>query len=60
MTDNRVLVLENGREAAFCSRADGLAIQKIKELGILQIVLSTEKNRVVAARAKKLGHRSHS
>ncbi len=55
MTDNRVLVLEDGREAVLCNRADGLAIQKIKELGIPQIILSTERNRVVELRGKKLG-----
>lgn len=53
-TDNRVLVLEDGGEAVFCNRADGLAIDKIKKLGIPQIILSTEKNKVVKARAQKL------
>jgi len=53
-TDNKVLVFEDGKEAVFCNRADGLAIQKIKELGIPQIILSTEENQVVKARAKKL------
>ena len=55
MTDNKVLVMEDGREAVFCSRSDGLAIQKIKQLGIPQIILSTEKNKVVEMRGKKLG-----
>jgi len=54
MTDNKVIISEDGREAVFCNRADGLAIQKIKELGIPQIILSTEENQVVKARAKKL------
>lgn len=54
MTDNKVLVFEGGKEAVFCNRADGLAICKIKELGIPQIIISTEENRVVEARAKKL------
>jgi YrbI family 3-deoxy-D-manno-octulosonate 8-phosphate phosphatase len=48
------LVYEDGKEAVFCNRADGLAIQKIKELDIPQIILSTEENRVVKIRAKKL------
>ncbi len=55
-TDNKVLVFEDGKEAVFCNRADGLAIEKIKELGIPQIILSTEKNKVVEARAKKLNN----
>ena len=54
MTDNRVLVFSDGREAVFCNRADGLAVAGIKAMGIPQIVLSTEKNEVVAARARKL------
>jgi YrbI family 3-deoxy-D-manno-octulosonate 8-phosphate phosphatase len=54
MTDNRVLVLENGREAVFCNRSDGLAVQEIKKCGIPQVILSTETNRVVKARARKL------
>ena len=53
-TDNRVLVFEDGKEAVFCNRADGLAVEKIKKLGIPQIILSTEKNQVVKIRAKKL------
>jgi len=54
LTDNKVLVFQDGKEAVLCNRADGLAIQKIKELGISQIILSTEANPVVKARAKKL------
>lgn len=54
LTDNRILVSEDGREAVFCNRSDGLAIKKFKELNIPQIILSTEANPVVKARAKKL------
>ena len=53
-TNNMVLVLEDGTEAVFCNRSDGLAVRKIKEFGVKQIILSTETNKVVAARAKKL------
>jgi len=55
MTNNKVLVFEDGKEAVFCNRADGLAISKINDTGIPQIILSTEENNVVTARAKKLG-----
>jgi len=55
MTDNKVLVSEDGKEAVFCNRADGLAVSKIKEMDISQIILSTEKNTVVDVRAQKLG-----
>ena len=55
MTDNRVLVREDGEEAVFCNRSDGLAISKIKRMGISQLIISTETNKVVEVRAKKLG-----
>ena len=55
MTDNKVLIFQDGKEAVFCNRSDGLAISKIKQMGIPQIIISTEVNEVVTARAKKLG-----
>jgi YrbI family 3-deoxy-D-manno-octulosonate 8-phosphate phosphatase len=54
MTDNRVLVMQDGSEAVFANRADGLGINHIREMGINQIILSTETNPVVQARAKKI------
>jgi len=54
MTDNKVIVDENGKESVVCNRSDGLAVAKIKELGIPQAIISTEENKVVAARAAKL------
>ena len=54
MTDNRVLVDENGKEAVFVNRSDGLGIGILKKKGIDIIILSTEKNPVVSARARKL------
>ena len=53
-TDNRVLVDEDGRESVFCSRADGLGLQMLDKVGIRCLVLSTETNPVVSARAAKL------
>lgn len=55
LTDNRVLVSEDGKESVTCNRSDGWWISKIKELGIPQIILSTEKNPVVSARGLKIG-----
>ena len=55
MTDNRVLVDQDGREAVFVNRSDGLAVGELKKLGLAQIIISTERNSVVGARAKKLG-----
>lgn len=54
LTDNRVLVMENGTEGVFCNRADGLGVRMLKYAGIKVIILSTEKNKVVLARGKKL------
>jgi len=54
MTDNRVLVLEDGTEGVFVNRGDGLAISEFKKSGLEQIILSTEENPVVSARGKKL------
>ena len=54
MTDNRVLVDENGRESVWCNRADGWGIAKLREAGVDVVVLSTETNAVVAARCRKL------
>lgn len=53
-TDNRVLVIEDGREAVICNRADGLGLSRLRELGIEIAILSTEVNPVVSARAMKL------
>ena len=53
-TDNRVLVIQDGTEGVFCSRADGFGLGAVKKLGIRLLVISTEKNPVVGARCKKL------
>ena len=55
MTDNKVYVDQNGREMVQVNRADGLGIAEIKKLGIEQIIISTEQNPVVSARAHKVG-----
>ncbi len=54
MTDNRVLVFQDGSEAVVCSRADGLGLDRLREAGVEMMILSTETNPVVAARARKL------
>ena len=55
MTDNRVLVMQDGTEAVFANRADGWGISQFRQAGYRQIILSTETNPVVSSRAKKLG-----
>ena len=54
MTDNKVYVDQNGNEMVSVNRSDGLGVSEIKKLGIKQIIISTEKNPVVATRAKKI------
>lgn len=54
MTDNRVLLDEDGKESVFVSRADGMGINMFKSQGIECMILSTEKNPVVRKRAEKL------
>ena len=53
-TDNMVYVFEDGTEAVKCSRGDGIGLQKLKRLGIETVIISTESNPVVSARARKL------
>jgi N-acylneuraminate cytidylyltransferase len=54
MTDNRVLVAQDGTEAVWCHRGDGWGIARLKERGVTIIVISTEANPVVEARCRKL------
>ena len=53
-TDNMVYVLQDGSEAVRCNRSDGIGLQKLKKLGIETVIISTESNPVVSARAQKL------
>ena len=54
LTDNKVYVFEDGREAVVCHRGDGWGIRMLQSAGIEVIILSTESNAVVSARAEKL------
>jgi 3-deoxy-D-manno-octulosonate 8-phosphate phosphatase (KDO 8-P phosphatase) len=54
LTDNRVLVCENGLESVFCSRADGLGFDAMQRAGLPVLIMSTETNPVVGKRAAKL------
>ena len=55
LTDNRVLVSQDGTEAVWCNRGDGWGIARLKEKDIEILVLSTEPNQVVRSRCQKLG-----
>lgn len=54
-TDNKVIVFQDGREAVMCDRGDGWGIGQLKKTGLPLLILSTEPNPVVKARADKLG-----
>ena len=53
-TDNLVYVFEDGREAVRCCRSDGIGLERLAEAGITSVIISTEANPVVSARARKL------
>lgn len=53
-TDDRVLVDQDGREAVTCSRSDGMGVEMLRRAGLPVLILSKERNPVVAARAAKL------
>jgi YrbI family 3-deoxy-D-manno-octulosonate 8-phosphate phosphatase len=54
-TDNRVIVFQDGSEAVICDRGDGWGVAQLKKTGLPILILSTETNPVVQARANKLG-----
>jgi len=55
LTDNRVWVDQEGREAVACHRGDGWALARLKEAGVSLLVLTQESNPAVLHRCRKLG-----
>jgi 3-deoxy-D-manno-octulosonate 8-phosphate phosphatase (KDO 8-P phosphatase) len=53
-TDNRVWVNERGEEQLVFSRSDGLGLRRLDEVGVGYLIVSTEPNPIVGARATKL------
>ncbi|MBC2900908.1 N-acylneuraminate cytidylyltransferase [Streptomyces cupreus] len=53
-TDDRVLIDTDGKEFVSVHRGDGLGIAALRKSGLKMLILSTEQNPVVAARARKL------
>lgn len=53
-TDDRVLIDADGREIVAVHRGDGLGIAALRKAGLPLLILSSEQNPVVAARAHKL------
>jgi N-acylneuraminate cytidylyltransferase len=54
VTDNRVWVDEEGHEMIAANRSDSLIMHRVKAQGISVMILSSEVNPVVSARAKKM------
>jgi YrbI family 3-deoxy-D-manno-octulosonate 8-phosphate phosphatase len=55
LTDNRVWVDQDGRESVAAYRSDSIRVKELRAIGIDVMILSSEPNPVVAARAKKMG-----
>ncbi len=55
LTDDRVWLNLDGEEFVAANRKDGLAVKRLKNLGIQVIIASTETNKVVLARGNKMG-----
>ena len=54
-TDDRALVRDDGTEGVLVSRSDGYGVGMLRAAGMPFLILSKERNPVVAARAAKLG-----
>jgi N-acylneuraminate cytidylyltransferase len=55
ITDNRVWVNQDGIEFVAAYRSDSIGVQLLRAIGIEVMILSSEPNRVVEARARKMG-----
>ena len=55
LTDDRVWLNQDGEEFVAANRKDGLAVKRLKNIGIQVVIASTETNKVVLARGNKLG-----
>ncbi len=55
LTDDRVWVNQDGEEFVAANRKDGLAVKRLKNLGIQVVITSTETNKVVSTRGNKMG-----
>ena len=54
LTDDRVWVNEDGLEYVAANRGDGMGIAILQKNGVKTVVISSEENKVVSARCKKL------
>lgn len=58
LTDNSVIVHQDGSEAVRCWRGDGIGLKKLQQR-MKVVILSTETNPIVSKRAEKLGVECH-
>ena len=55
VTDNLVVTDQDGKESVTASRSDSMHVKKLREMGIEMMIISSEPNPVVMARARKMG-----
>ena len=55
LTDDRVWLNQEGEEFVAANRKDGLAVKRLRNLGVQVVIASTETNKVVLARGNKMG-----
>lgn len=55
LTDDKVYVNDEGAEFVQVTRRDGLGAQRLRDLNVGIVILSSERNNVVSARARKMG-----
>lgn len=53
-TDNRVWTNERGEESVACWRGDAFGLRRLEDVGVDHLILSTETNEAVSARARKI------
>jgi 3-deoxy-D-manno-octulosonate 8-phosphate phosphatase (KDO 8-P phosphatase) len=54
MTDNRVIVDENGKESLIFNKSDAIGFRLLKDLGLSVAIISSENNKCVLERANKI------
>ena len=53
-TDNRVWTNDRGEESIACWRGDAMGLRRLDDVGVEYLILSTEANEAVGARARKV------
>lgn len=54
LTNNKVIISQDGTESVICDRSDGLGMEMLRKSRMPILILSKEQNPVVSARGKKL------